>query len=58
MCKFLKRRRVIKECDSIAGDADNSVEVRVEESQASDKFHYNSATRGKARPVSTIKATY
>jgi hypothetical protein len=34
---------MIKGCDSSAGDADNSDEVREEESQASDKFHYTSA---------------
>jgi hypothetical protein len=44
MWKFLKRRRVIKEYDCSAEDADNSVEVHDEESQASDKFHYTSAT--------------
>jgi hypothetical protein len=32
MLRFFKRRRVIKECDSCAGDADNSDEVGDEES--------------------------
>jgi hypothetical protein len=45
----LKRRRVIKDCDCSAGDADNSVEVHDEESQVSDKFYYNSATTDKRK---------
>jgi hypothetical protein len=55
MWRFLKRKRVIKECDSSAGDADNSDEVRVEESQVSDKFHYSIAAADKSKAVLQLK---
>jgi hypothetical protein len=49
MWKFLKRRRVIKVCVSSAGDADNSDEIRDENSQTSDKYYYTNAKTDRSK---------
>jgi hypothetical protein len=56
MWKFFKRRRVIKDCDSSAGDADNSDEIRDEGSQASDKYYYTNTKTDRSKQA--MKATY
>jgi hypothetical protein len=56
--EIFEEKTLIKESDSSAGDADNSVEAHDEESQASDKFYYNSATTNKSKVRFTMKTTY
>jgi hypothetical protein len=58
MCKFLKRKRVIKECDSSAGDTDNSMVSVLKNHKLLTNFTTIVQQRVKARSVSTIKATY